>query len=68
MHMPMMVEVLPPGVEHRDRAKLGAQMVGIGSNRTQGLGGRLEQQPVDDLLVVEGDLANGAGRVKTRWK
>ena len=54
------MEVLPPGVEHRDGADLGAQMLGIGSNQTQGVGSRLEQQPVDKLLVVEGDVAKGS--------
>ena len=56
MHMRMVVEVLPPGVEHRDGAELGAQMLGFGSAQAQGLGGRLEQQPVDQVLVAEGDL------------
>ena len=56
MHMRMVVEVLSPGMEHGDGADLGAQMPGIGSNQAQGVGGRLEQQPIDELLAVKGDL------------
>jgi len=54
--MRMVVEVLSPGMEHGDGADLGAQMPGIGSNQAQGVGGRLEQQPIDELLAVKGDL------------
>jgi hypothetical protein len=56
--MRVMVEVLPPGMEHRDGADLGTQMLGIGGDQVQGLGHRLEQQAVDKLLVMESDLAN----------
>ena len=41
-----------------------AQMRRIGSNQTQGVGSRLEQQPIDKLLVVEGDLAKGSRQGK----
>jgi hypothetical protein len=32
------------------------------------LGARFEQQVVDHALVVVGDVGDGPGSVKTRWK
>jgi hypothetical protein len=45
MHMGMIVEVLPPGVEHRDGAELGAQMLGIGGNQAQVSAAALNSSP-----------------------
>ena len=51
----MIVQVLTPGVQHRDQADLGAEMFGIGGDRAQRLGRGLEQDRVDHRLVLEGD-------------
>jgi hypothetical protein len=56
MDVRMVVQGLAPGVKHGDDADLGAEMPGIGSDRAQRLGGRLEQDGVDRFLVLEGDL------------
>jgi hypothetical protein len=42
-------------VQHCDETDLGAEMSGIGGDRAQRLGCRLEQDGVNDRLVVEGD-------------
>ena len=54
----MMLQGLAPGVEHGDEADLGAEMLGIGGDRAQRLGRRPEQDGVDRLLVLEGDLGD----------
>jgi hypothetical protein len=43
-------------------------MPGIGSDDAQRLGGGGEQDAIDDGLIVESNLAIGAGIVKTTWK
>ena len=53
-----MMEILSPGVEHRDQADLGAEMLWIGGDDAQRLGRRREQDGVDGVLVVEGDLGD----------
>ena len=55
--MRMMVQVLPPGVEHGNQPERGAEMLGVGGE-AQRLGCRLEQDAVDDGLVLEGDLGD----------
>ena len=57
-----------PGVEHGGDADAGAEVLGVGGDGDQGLGGGAEQQVVDDGLVLVGDAAISAGRVKTTWK
>ena len=58
MNMRMMVQVLPPGVEHCDEAGLGAKMLRIGGDRAQRLGRGAEQDGVDCLLVHARVLSN----------
>ena len=58
MDVRMVVQVLAPGVEHGDEADLGAEMLGIGGDPAQRLGRRSEQDGVDRLLVLEGDLGD----------
>ena len=45
-------------MEDGDDADLGAEMLGIGGDRAQRLGGGAEQDAVDDGLVLEGDLGD----------
>lgn len=47
------MQVLPPGVEHREEADPGAQMFPIGGNLQQRFGSRAEQQGIDDLLILQ---------------
>ena len=54
MEMGMVAEGLAPAVQHRDEADPGAEMLGIGGDDAQRLGGCPEQDAVDDLLVLEG--------------
>ena len=44
-----------PAVEHGGGADAGAEVLGIGGDREQRLGGGAEQQVVDDRLVLVGD-------------
>ncbi len=55
MEVGMIVQVLTPAMQHRDEADLGAEVFGIGSDRAQRLGRRLEQDRVGRRLVLEGD-------------
>jgi hypothetical protein len=43
-----------PGVEHGGEPDAGAEMLGVGGDGDQGLGGGFEQQVIDDGLVVIG--------------
>jgi hypothetical protein len=42
MNVRMVEQALSPGVQHRDHADLGAQMLGIGGDGADRLGRRLE--------------------------
>ena len=55
MQVRMMEQCLAPGVEHGEKAELGAEMLGIGGDRAQGLGGGVKQDPVDRPLFCMGD-------------
>lgn len=57
-----MEQVLAPRVQHGEEADLGAQVLGVGSDGAQGLGGGTEEQAVDERLVLIGDGGNVAGQ------
>lgn len=59
MQMRIMKQVLAPGVQHGEQADLGAQVLGIGGDDAQGLGGGAEEQAVDECLVLLGNGGNG---------
>ena len=50
--MRVLGECRPPGVEHGRESDAGAEMLGIGGDGDQGLGGGFEQQVIDDRLVL----------------
>ena len=58
MHVRMMRHRRSPGVQHRDDADPGAEMLGIGGDREHRLGRRLEQNAVDRRLVLLGDVGD----------
>lgn len=58
MDMRVVVEVLAPGVKHRGDADLGADVLGVGSDRSERLGRGGEQQAVDRGLVLVGHGAD----------
>ena len=62
MHVRMMRQGRAPGVQHQVRADPGTQVLRIGGDRAQRLGGDVEQKSINDLLVGIGD---GADR---RWQ
>jgi len=51
MEVRMKQQVLSPTVQHGEKADLGAQMFGVGSDLQQSLGSGVEQQVIEDLLV-----------------
>src|SRR4051794_7468718 len=53
MKVRVVLESLPPGVEHTEETNLRAQMLGIGRDLQQGFGAGLKEQLVDDLLIME---------------
>ncbi len=57
----MMAEVLPPGVKHREKPNLCAEMSPIGSDGPQRLGGRVEQDFVDCAGILEGNRGDLVG-------
>lgn len=62
MQMRVMQHGLPPGVKDGDEADLGAQVLGIGSDRAQGLGSGVKQDFVDHGLVLVGDRGDFLGQ------
>ena len=61
MDMRVMLQGLTPGVEHSDKTDLGAEVLPVASDPAQRLRRRPEQDRVDRLLVLEGDLG------RRRW-
>ncbi len=59
----MKKQVLSPTVKYSEKADLGAQMLGIGSDGGQGLGGGSEQNAVDEIFVL---ISNGSDRFGNR--
>ena len=53
----VVLEVLAPGVEDGQEADLGPEVLGVGGDLLQGLGGGAEQQAVDHARVLQGDRA-----------
>ena len=51
-----------PGVEHGSEPDAGAEVLGVGRNRDQGLGGGFEQQVINDRLVLIGDVRDRSGQ------
>ena len=58
MQMGMKKQSLTPTVEYSKKADLGTQVLGIGSDGGQGLGGGTEENVVDGPLVLQGDVGN----------
>ncbi len=52
MQMRMEKQVLSPTVKYHEKADLGAQMLGIGSDGGQGFGRGSEQNAVDEIFVL----------------
>lgn len=46
-------EVLSPGVQERETAKLRAQVFRVPGERLQGFGSGTEQHPVDDAAILK---------------
>ena len=44
-------------MEHGKEPEFGAEVLGIGADCAQGLGGGVEQDAIDDRLVVKGDCS-----------
>src|SRR5207249_10926977 len=55
MEVGMKKQVLSPTMEYGKEADFSSQMVGIGSNGSQGLGRDPEQEAVDDRFVLVSD-------------
>ena len=62
MDVGVVLEVLPPGVEDGQEADLGPEVLGVGGDLLQGLGGGPEQQAVDHARVLQGDRAERRGQ------
>jgi hypothetical protein len=58
MQMRMKDQSLPPGVKDGEKTDLGAEMLGVGRNSLQGVGGGPEENTVDNSLVLKGDGGN----------
>jgi hypothetical protein len=63
----VLLQGLPPGVQHRDCADLCTEVTWVGSDVAHHIGRSAEQDGVDRALVLERDPAAGAGKVKTTW-
>ena len=49
----MVHERLAPGVQHGDEADISTEMLGVGSDRLEGICGRSEQRGVDFAFVLQ---------------
>lgn len=58
----MMRECRSPGVQHQGGANLRAEVLRVGGDGAQGVGGDIKQQAVDHRLVVPRDGADGRGQ------
>ena len=58
MQMGMVKQILAPGVKNGKEADVGAEMLGIGSNRLERLGGRPKENAVEGALVLQADVGN----------
>ena len=56
------MQVLAPGVEHGDETNLGAEMPRVCGDDAERLGCGPEQDSVDRLFVLEGDLGKRRGQ------
>ena len=56
--MRMVGERRSPGVQHGSEPDAGAEVLGVGGDGDQGLGGGFEQQVIDDGLVLKGDVGD----------
>jgi hypothetical protein len=54
-------QVLSPTVQYGEKANLGAQMLGIGSDGGQGLGRGSEEHAVDEIFVLVSDGSDRFG-------
>src|ERR1700739_3683552 len=58
MGMRMVGERRSPGVQYGGEPDAGTEMLGVGRDGNQGLGGGFEQQVIDDRLVVIGNVGD----------
>ena len=68
MQMGMVKQILAPGVKNGKEADVGAEMLGIGSNRLERLGGRPKENAVEGALVLQADVGNLFGHSKDNMK
>ena len=61
MQMRMEKQILSPTVKYSEKADLGAQMLGIGSNGGQGLGSGSEENAIDEIFVLVSDGSDRFG-------
>jgi hypothetical protein len=68
--MRMMLKILTPGMQDGEESDLGAQVLGVRADRSQGLGRRLEEGIVDQGFVLQGErcdfLRQGEDHVEIR--
>jgi hypothetical protein len=55
VHVRMMPQILAPGVQHRDEADLGAEMLLVGGDRAKRRCRGREEDALDDALVLQCD-------------
>ena len=55
MHVWMVGECLPPGMQDRNESDFGTEVFGIGGNGPERLDRYLEQHPIDQWFVVVSD-------------
>jgi hypothetical protein len=53
MEMGMRMKVLSPGMQHRQKAEPGAEVLGVGGDLQQGFGGGTEEHAIHQPLVLQ---------------
>jgi len=66
--MGMMRQCRTPGVQHHGDTDARAEVLGIGGDRAQGFGGRLEQQVIDHGFVLISEVADRCRQCEHRME
>ena len=63
-----MFQLLPSRVQHHQHPDPRSQVLGVGRHFQESLLGGVEEQPIQELAVAQGQRLSSWGKVKTTWK
>ena len=63
-----MFQLLPPGVQDHEHPDPRSQVLGVGRHFQESLLSAVEEQPIQELAIAQGQRLSSWGKVKTTWK